>query len=210
MATDAKNFKNIDRVLEVFYSFAAVPVLLGALFKITHTAPFGQPNTWLYVGLGTEALVFFVFGVLAFSKPAIVQDQLGLIVDEGEFSKVDKKIPQKSPLIAVDDLLRQADITPESLERLSNGFKNLEANIARINQSTSTVVDTQEYAAKLKDASAAIGNMTTFYNKLSETSSHLAASAEDAKNTKEQIAALAQNLQKLNQLYGNMLNAMKV
>lgn len=210
MAADTKNFKNIDRVLEVFYSFAAVPVLLGALFKITHTAPFGEPNTWLYVGLGTEALVFFVFGVLALSKPAVVQDQLGLIVDEDEFTSTDKRSSQKSPLVAVDDLLKQADITPESLERLSNGFKNLEANIAKINQSTTTIADTQEYAAKLKEASTAIGNMTTFYNKLSETSSHLAASAEDAKNTKEQIAALAQNLQKLNQLYGNMLNAMKV
>ena len=57
----------VDRILNIFVSAAAVPVLLGALFKITH-AP--GADTWLKVGLYTEALVFFFYALLyVFSPP---------------------------------------------------------------------------------------------------------------------------------------------
>lgn len=204
----SQNAKSIDRILEVFYSFAAVPVLLGALFKITHSAPIGSPNAWLYIGLGTEAIVFFVFGVLAFTKPAIVENKLGLPVDDDEFVKT--PVAQKSSLVAIDDVLKQADITPESLDRLSTGFKSLEASVDRLNQSTGSIVDTEDFAKKLKDASTSLTSMNAFYNKLTETSTALADSADDAVRTKEQIALLAQNLAKINQVYGNMLSAMNV
>jgi len=197
----------IDRVLEIFYSFAAVPVLLGALFKLTHTTPFGSPNDWLYVGLGTEALVFLTFGLLYWLAPPKAVDEMGVSVD-GVVSV--KQASQKSSLVAVDDMLKQADITPESLGRLSLGFKNLEASIERISNASNSMADTEEYAKKLQEATASLGNMNTFYNKLAETSSALVNSADDAKRTQEQISVLAQNLAKLNQVYANMLAALNV
>lgn len=197
----------IDRVLEIFYSFAAVPVLLGALFKLTHTTPFGSPNGWLYVGLGTEAVVFCTFGLLYWLAPPKAVDEMGVSVD----SVAEKNnAPQKSSLVAIDDMLKQADITPDSLDRLSAGFKNLETSIQRISAATNNIADTEDYAKQLKEASASLANMNSFYGKLAETSSALANSADDAKRTQEQISALAQNLAKLNQVYANMLTAMNV
>lgn len=203
-----ENVRPIDRVLEIFYSFAAVPVLLGALFKITHTAPFGSPNGWLYVGLGTEAVVFLSFGLLYWLSPPKAVDEMGVPV--GEVAPLTKAGSQKSSLTAIDDMLKQADITPESLDRLSVGFKSLESSIQRIATTSNNIADTDAYAKKLQEATASLSNMNAFYNKLSETSSALMDSADDAKRTQEQIGVLAQNLAKLNQVYTNMLTALNV
>jgi hypothetical protein len=44
---------------------------------------------------------------------------------------------------------------------------------------------------------------------MAEASSAMMGSVEDANKAKEQIGALATNLSKLNQVYGNMLGAMQ-
>jgi methyl-accepting chemotaxis protein len=51
--------------------------------------------------------------------------------------------------------------------------------------------------------------MNNYYGKLSEASNAMSSSAADAVRAKEQIALLADNLTKLNQIYGNMLTAMQ-
>ncbi|MGF7231075.1 GldL-related protein [Arachidicoccus sp.] len=197
----------IDRILEIFYSFAAVPVLLGALFKITHTAPFGEPNSWLYVGLGTEALVFCTFGLLYWLAPPKAVDEMGVSIDSDSTEL--SKTKQGSSLNAIDGMLKDADITPASMDRLSEGFKNLEASIARISNASNSMANTEEYMQKLQQATTSLASMNSFYNKLAETSQALISSADDAKRTQEQIGALAKNLEKLNQVYGGMLTAMQ-
>jgi uncharacterized phage infection (PIP) family protein YhgE len=51
--------------------------------------------------------------------------------------------------------------------------------------------------------------MNNYYGKLSEASNAMSSSAADALRAKEQIALLADNLTKLNQIYSNMLTAMQ-
>lgn len=198
----------IDRILEIIYSFAAVPVLLGALFKITHTAPFGSANGWLNFGLYTEAFVFTSFGLLYLFAPPKAVDEMGVPTSE-QINEVSNNTKGSSSLNAMDKMLLEAGITPDSLEKLSAGFKSLEANISRISGSANSVVNTELYAQKLNEATASLSSLNSFYNKLAETSQALVNSAEDAKRTQEQIGALAENLQKLNQVYGGMLTAMK-
>jgi peptidoglycan hydrolase CwlO-like protein len=48
-----------------------------------------------------------------------------------------------------------------------------------------------------------------FYGKLNEASNAMNTTASDAVKAKDQIAALANNLGKLNQIYGNMIGAMQ-
>lgn len=198
----------IDRFLEIVYSFAAVPVLLGALFKITHTAPFGSANGWLNFGLYTEAFVFASFGFLYIFKPPKAVDEMG--IPTGELIESGNGKPTPSALAAVDNMLQDADISQDSMNRLSDGFKNLEASIQRISTASHSMANTEEYMQKLQEATASLSSMNNFYNKLAETSQALVTSADDAKRTQEQIGALADNLAKLNQVYGGMLSAMQV
>ena len=43
-------------IMNYFYSWGAAVVILGTLFKLTHIA---GANLMLFVGMGTEVLVFF-------------------------------------------------------------------------------------------------------------------------------------------------------
>jgi hypothetical protein len=51
--------------------------------------------------------------------------------------------------------------------------------------------------------------MNQYYSKLTEASAAMSSSAGDAVRAKEQIGILADNLTKLNQIYGNMIVAMQ-
>ena len=62
---------------------------------------------------------------------------------------------------------------------------------------------------ELKESNSHLKVLNQFYGKLTDASTALDNSADDAKKAQEQIAALANNLGKLNQVYGNMINAMQ-
>lgn len=65
------------------------------------------------------------------------------------------------------------------------------------------------YELQLQGASANLEATTSFQGKVSEMMGNLAASLEDTKLYRENMAALAQNLTDLNNVYGNMLKAMR-
>jgi gliding motility-associated protein GldL len=65
------------------------------------------------------------------------------------------------------------------------------------------------YELELKESNNHLKALNTFYGKLAEASQAMTSSVEDATKVKDQIAALAGNLSKLNAVYGNMLTAMQ-
>ncbi len=65
------------------------------------------------------------------------------------------------------------------------------------------------YELELKESNNHLKALNGFYGKMAEASSAMMGSVEDANKAKEQIGALATNLTKLNQVYGNMLGAMQ-
>ncbi|MCH5596633.1 GldL-related protein [Niabella ginsengisoli] len=204
----AEKNSNIQRYLNIFFSLGAVPVLLGALFKLTNTAPIGDPDTWLKFGMYTEALVFLIYALMYAFKPEALDDATTVAVIEN--TSVQKTSRTGSALASMDEMLQAADITPESLNRLSDGFKSLEVNINKISSATNSVVETEEYAKQVKEATLSIHRVNTYYNKLAETSHALINSAEDAKATQKEMADLAKNLAKLNQMYSSMISAMQM
>ena len=65
------------------------------------------------------------------------------------------------------------------------------------------------YELELQESNNHLKALNTFYGRLAETSTVMANSAEDAKKVQEQIGGLANNLGRLNGIYGNMLSAMQ-
>lgn len=66
------------------------------------------------------------------------------------------------------------------------------------------------YELELQDTNNHLKAMNKFYNNLTASIENLTASIDDSKRYKDQIAALAKNLSTLNNVYGNMLNAMSL
>ena len=65
------------------------------------------------------------------------------------------------------------------------------------------------YELELQEGNNHLKALNQFYGKLAQASTVMVGTADDAQKTKEQIAALAGNLSKLNSLYGNMITAMQ-
>ena len=65
------------------------------------------------------------------------------------------------------------------------------------------------YELELKESNNHLKALNGFYGKMAEASQAMMSSVDDAKRAKDQIGALANNLGKLNSVYGNMLSAMQ-
>jgi gliding motility-associated protein GldL len=65
------------------------------------------------------------------------------------------------------------------------------------------------YELELQESNNHLKALNQFYGKLAETSSIMNDSAEDAKKVQAEIGSLANNLGRLNNVYGNMLSAMQ-
>ncbi|MDI9364009.1 MAG: gliding motility protein GldL [Flavobacterium sp.] len=88
----------------------------------------------------------------------------------------------------------------DSAKQFHGQVQVLTKNLASIN----TV-----YELELQESNNHLKALNQFYGKLAQASSAMQTSVEDAIRAKEQISALATNLSKLNQVYGNMLTAMQ-
>lgn len=242
----------VSRVVDIFVSIAAAIVIIGALFKLEH---WEGADTMLIVGLGTEALVFTIYGLLYLRYPAIDDHQV----------KIAGEAAGNPALKSMEKMLAEADITPANLSKLSTGFQKLGTTVDKMGDIGDAVAATGDYAKKTKEATQALSSvkdayvatsnslvafnsasestkifhdqiqvltknlsslntiyelelqesnnhlkaLNQFYGKLAQASSAMTGTAEDAQKAKEQIAVLATNLSKLNQVYGNMLTAMQ-
>jgi gliding motility-associated protein GldL len=65
------------------------------------------------------------------------------------------------------------------------------------------------YELELKESNNHLKTLNSFYGKMAEASQTMVGSVEDAHKAKDQISALANNLGKLNAVYGNMISAMQ-
>jgi gliding motility-associated protein GldL len=244
----------VSRIVDVFVSIAAAVVIWGALQKLLHTS---TADLFLKVGLGTEAAVFLVYGILYLYYPAI---------DDHQVQLAGGAIPKGNPALkSMEKMLEDADITPANLGKLSAGFQKLGTTVEKMGEISDVVKATGDYTQKTKEAAQAMdavkiayagvaGSATSFsnasegakvfheqiqvltknlssvntiyelelqesnnhlkalnqfYGKLNEASAAMNTTASDAVKAKEQITALANNLGRLNQIYGNMISAMQ-
>lgn len=243
----------VNKYVDVAVSFGAALVIWGALRKIIH-AP--DADTWLWIGLTTEAVIFALYGTLYLIYPVESSSKHS---DEIAFEG------NKGVLKSMDKALLEANITPDQLNRLGDNFKKLNTTITNMNDITDVVAATGDYTAKTREVTSALSQvkdaymgaansvssfnsasegarmfhdqiqvltknlsslntiyelelqesnnhlktLNQFYGKLAETSNLMIGTADDAKKVQEQVAGLASNLTRLNNIYGNMLSAMQ-
>lgn len=65
------------------------------------------------------------------------------------------------------------------------------------------------YELELQESNNHLKSLNHFYSKMAQASEVMVSTVDDAQSTKEQISNLANNLGRLNAVYGNMLSAMQ-
>jgi gliding motility-associated protein GldL len=108
----------------------------------------------------------------------------------------------------VSGAVTQTTANLSSLNAASENVKQFHSQVQVLTKNLSSL--NTIYELELQESNNHLKALNQFYGKLAQASAAMNASADDAMKAKEQIGALATNLGKLNQVYGNMLSAMQV
>ena len=144
-----------------------------------------------------------------FQKLGSTVNNMGEIGDvvksTGDFSAKTKEAT--AALGAVAASVNQATGTFNSFNAASETTKQFHTQIQVLTKNLSSL--NTIYELELQESNNHLKTINQFYGKLAQASAAMNNTAEDAVKAKDQIAALATNLTKLNSVYGNMLTAMQ-
>ncbi|WP_326995897.1 gliding motility protein GldL [Chitinophaga sp. 212800010-3] len=176
---------NKAKWLNFFVCIGASVVIIGALFKLLHL-PFA--NIALIVGLGTEALIFFVY--------AFVPDTNAAPADAHAV-----RVAGHPAVAGLDKMLQEAEITPANLQRLSENFQKLGTTVDKMRDISDVVAATGDYTQKTREAASAIGNVANAYTTAASAVSSFNSASESTKDFHVQMQGMTKNLASLNAIY---------
>ena len=197
-------------VLNFIFAFFAAVVILGALFKIRH---WPYADEMITLGLLSEVIVFLVMAFLV--PPPEEPHWQRYFPNINEHPDVEKARTGKfevtplalgnsggnPALTKMEDMLREADITPANLGRLGENFKKLGGTVDQMSDITDMVSATGDYTSKTREASVALGQMKDAYVGAASSIQHFNAAADGTKQFHEQVQVLTKNLSSLNTIY---------
>jgi gliding motility-associated protein GldL len=104
-------------------------------------------------------------------------------------------------LTKLEDMLREADITPANLGRLGEKFKKLGGTVDKMSDITDVVAATGDYTNKTREAASAMTTMKDAYLGAASSIQHFNQAADGTKQFHEQVQVLTKNLSSLNTIY---------
>lgn len=197
-----KNFL-YDDVMPKVYGIGAAVVIIGALFKILH---WKGADVMLMVGLGTEAVIFFLSAFQPHQSDhdwALVYPELSEGYDPStNDNRFRDKAPQPNGLTGkLDDMLKNANVTPEALTNLGQGLNRLSATTAQLGQLGDATNATDEYTQKVRTAAQSLDGINKAYSNTVEAITSLSNATGDAKEYHLQVQNVTKNLGALNAVY---------
>lgn len=198
------------------YGIGAAVVIMGALFKIMHW-PYAGPM--LVVGLSVEAVIFFFSAFeplhedpkweLVYPELALAHDEdfdLHAYLDEkGESGLMHGGGGGGGSVTGItekfDNLLEEAKIDADLLNRLGDGIRTLSDNAEGLKAVSGAAAATDGYVASLENASEQVKGLSNTYERASESILGLTSGAEEGASFGEQISKVSTNLAALNNVY---------
>lgn len=195
--------------LNFLFSFFAAVVIAGALFKIRH---WPYADEMITLGLLSEVIVFLIMALAAPAPeeyhwerffPGITEHPDVERKRTGKFEMTPLKMGENGnpAMEKLDDMLREADITPANLGRLSENFKKLGGTVDKMSDITDVVAATGDYTTKTREATLALSTMKDAYLGASQSIQHFTNAADGTKQFHEQVQVLTKNLSSLNTIY---------
>ena len=200
MALINPNSKKFKNGMAKLYGFGAAIVILGALFKLMDWPGAGAMLT---IGLSTEAIIFFFS---AFEKPHEDPDW-SLVYPELAYMK-DPDKTDKTPIQELDNMLEKANVDQALITRLGDNLRSFNETVEGVSKSMDAVSATGDYSDQMREAAGKLAEMNTYYDLQLKTMQNMGNSVGDSEKFQIEISKLGANLEALNKMYANMLNAM--
>lgn len=176
------------------YGLGAAVVLMGALFKLQH---WPMAGLMLTVGMTTEVIIFFFSAFEPVHEEldwTLVYPELAGIESESEEMNSGNQTAQRTSggsagysggngggygyaapagggggsLTKFDQMMENAEITPELFDRLGDGLKKLNETTKNLNNVSDVTTATDQYVNNMQAASESINLLTDSYSKSKE------------------------------------------
>lgn len=214
-------------LLNYLYSWGAAIVILGALFKLTHIK---GANLMLFIGMGTEVLVFFISG---FERPYIPGQESDDNADEGNrghgsiiingnleggvlnlgSQTAQQPAPAAQPLqqVPARDSNAAACSTVPDTAGLEVSAQNCAERISQLAESMEKMLThsqrMEQSSEELEQLTRNLISINTFYEM------HLKAAGQQMQNLEsasQETGRMVGQIEELNRVYARMIEAMKV
>ena len=198
------------QVKNMIIGVGAAVVMMGALFKLQH---WPGASVMLIAGLSTEAFIFFLQGILPPHKDYyweklypdldISPEVEHKLIKRGKMKAKDYALndPKSSITEKLDEMLEEANLERDMLNRLGDNLKKLGDNIEGLQDVTSAASATSEYSESAKQAAAALAGVKSAYTEAAEAMSTLSNASSDTQAYHEQVQVVTKNLAQLNAIY---------
>ena len=207
-------------LLNYLYSWGAAIVILGALFKLTHIH---GANLMLFIGMGTEVLVFFISG---FERPYIPGDadddetdgvKGRIIINGGATDGVVNLQAGGSTPAPIQPAMSQpvpevtgsgSPVNLEALEQSAGSYADRISQLADTMEKMCQHADRmQQSAEELEQLTRNLISINTFYEMYLKSASSQMQNLESASNETQRMV---EQIEELNRVYARMIEAMKV
>jgi gliding motility-associated protein GldL len=172
------------------YGFGASVVIVGALFKIMH---FPGAGAMLTCGLLTEAVIFFFSAFEPLHEEVdwtLVYPELAGITDDDEMENYKESVTSNRGNVVLEkfeNLFEQSSLSPETLEKLGEGFTKLNSTASSLSDISEATAATQSFANNFKNAAQSLDSMTSLYT---DNSNALTNSISSLSNTYQKTAEI--------------------
>ncbi|MGO3653710.1 MAG: gliding motility protein GldL [Sphingobacterium sp.] len=202
--------KDNSRWLHVAISWGASIVIIGVLFKILHIGG-SIANYMIGLGLAVEAILFFLMG---FNPPPQEPDWARVYPELDE--ELRDKLPARSAQVAqnpagpsataaLDKMFNDANIQPDTIERLGRGLRDFGDKVTAINNISDVSVATDEFTQKLRSATSKFDHLGQAFEKASANLVAMSNTNTDMTSYQDQVQQLTTNLRQLNGMYERKL-----
>lgn len=192
-----------DRFIPFVYSAGAAVVIVGAMGKIMH---YDWASWMLPVGLGVEAVIFLIYAAQSLLRP-VVEYQWEKVYPElaesfkGETRSYSQQSSGLGLTAKMDDMLANANITPDIFDNLKASFKNLGESVSSLGEISNSGIATSEFNGKIREASSKIGEMNTSLGNVVNSMVSLGDATKDSQEYRAQFHKISQNMSALNAVY---------
>jgi gliding motility-associated protein GldL len=188
----AANKRTFLTLIDVLVSLGASVIIFAAWAKLTNQ---GFADAMLSIGMWTESGIFLIYAILEWVKPKNHDDDPSVDMSS-----------HNNALDSMDKMLADADISPVTLKKLGEGFHKLGHTVSNIGEIGDVVKSTSDFGAKTKEATTAMGTLSTAFTNGASTLTSFNNASESTKHFHEQVQVLTKNLGSLNTIYELELN----
>ena len=216
--------------LNYAYSWGASVVILGTLFKLTHLP---GANLMLYLGMGTEVLVFFLS---AFDRPFdkttigldlttgtgaaketevdenmssqgnVSSESSGKVIITGNVQPIAQGMPMQQSIAAVG-----GSVSAESTQEMEEATNNYVQELKRLTTMLSAVADQSQRLTRDSEEMENLNRTLTGISRVYEMQLKSAsAQMGTIDEINEQSKRMAEQIAELNKIYARMIEAVKV